>query len=295
MGLFDFFKKEPQAVREEKETVIEEVAYTRAMVQRVLALMKDTEQSYISIMVTDDRVGLLDSKFGGMPYLPKSVEIPKGEEDANLYLLAQINLEQLPKGSFPLEEGILQFWIADDDAYGLDFDNPLSQKGSRVVYYSKLEPYLSERDIVEKYPSLLKQQEVSPINGTFGLTFTSKREIVTSGDDAFDERFTREWNNLFPDKIIENALDLPDDALEDEYNANSGYGHKLLGYPAFTQGDPRSQSSYKNYRLLLQIDSIGTKTQEIMWGDTGIGNFFIRDEDLLNANFSKVMYNWDCC
>ncbi len=33
---------------------------------------------------------------------------------------------------------------------------------------------------------------------------------------------------------------------------------------------------------------------EIMWGDAGVANFFIEEEDLKNKRFDRVMYNWDC-
>ena len=46
--------------------------------------------------------------------------------------------------------------------------------------------------------------------------------------------------------------------------------------------------------LLLQIDSVGIGDDEIMWGDSGICNFFIQEEDLLKLDFDRVMYNWDC-
>ena len=71
-------------------------------------------------------------------------------------------------------------------------------------------------------------------------------------------------------------------------------GHKILGYPFFTQWDPREDDEmYKNKKydtLLLQIDSVG----DILWGDSGVGNFFINEEDLKNKNFNNVMYTWDC-
>lgn len=44
--------------------------------------------------------------------------------------------------------------------------------------------------------------------------------------------------------------------------------------------------------LLLQIDT--DNSLNIMWGDSGVANFFIRKEDLLNLDFSNVIYNWDC-
>ncbi|MFR6587725.1 MAG: DUF1963 domain-containing protein [Ruminococcus sp.] len=35
-------------------------------------------------------------------------------------------------------------------------------------------------------------------------------------------------------------------------------------------------------------------SHEIMWGDSGICNFFIHSEALRNCDFSEVLYNWDC-
>ena len=43
--------------------------------------------------------------------------------------------------------------------------------------------------------------------------------------------------------------------------------------------------------LLFQLDTV----EDIMWGDSGVGNFFIREEDLKNRDFTRVLYNWDCC
>lgn len=33
----------------------------------------------------------------------------------------------------------------------------------------------------------------------------------------------------------------------------------------------------------------------VLWGDCGVANFFINSEALKKKDFSKVMYNWDCC
>nr|WP_088909012.1 DUF1963 domain-containing protein [Brevibacillus formosus] len=32
----------------------------------------------------------------------------------------------------------------------------------------------------------------------------------------------------------------------------------------------------------------------VSWGDSGVSNFFVRREDLLRLDFSKVSYTWDC-
>ena len=73
----------------------------------------------------------------------------------------------------------------------------------------------------------------------------------------------------------------------------SGQGSKLGGYPFFTQEDPRTYGDYPTFdTLLLQIDT--DDELDIMWGDSGVANFFIALEDLKKRNFSKVLYNWDC-
>lgn len=43
--------------------------------------------------------------------------------------------------------------------------------------------------------------------------------------------------------------------------------------------------------LLFQLDTV----EDIMWGDSGVANFFISRDALKNKDFSKVYYNWDCC
>jgi uncharacterized protein YwqG len=72
-------------------------------------------------------------------------------------------------------------------------------------------------------------------------------------------------------------------------------GHKIGGYPYFTQYDPRAYTRYSDcdFNLLFQMDT--DWPENIMWGDAGVGNFFIREEDLRNCDFSHVLYNWDCC
>ncbi|WP_155392911.1 DUF1963 domain-containing protein, partial [Clostridium sporogenes] len=34
---------------------------------------------------------------------------------------------------------------------------------------------------------------------------------------------------------------------------------------------------------------------DLMFGDAGVANFFINEEDLKKLDFTKVLYNWDCC
>ena len=163
--------------------------------------------------------------------------------------------------SYQLEAGLLQFWAMDNDLYGLDFENMISQAESRVIYYSSIDKTVSESQILNKYHP--EGEGYFPIVDNFKLHFIGGEEGISIGDYH-------------------------------EFNEFSGFGHKMFGYPAFTQEDPRSSEKYDDYILLLQIDSVGIGDKEIMWGDSGICNFFITKKDLENKNFSKVLYNWDC-
>lgn len=64
----------------------------------------------------------------------------------------------------------------------------------------------------------------------------------------------------------------------------------MLGYPYFTQWDPRDEEDGRRI-LLLQLDSCDRCVE---WGDAGVANFFISPEALERRDFSDVLYNWDC-
>ena len=49
------------------------------------------------------------------------------------------------------------------------------------------------------------------------------------------------------------------------------------------------------WRLLFQLDSDYWKNQwRILWGDAGVGAFFINSKKLEELDFGDVLYNWDC-
>jgi uncharacterized protein YwqG len=72
-------------------------------------------------------------------------------------------------------------------------------------------------------------------------------------------------------------------------NGYDAAGHKVAGYCAFTQDDPRSTDD--PMVSLLQLDSDAA----IMWGDTGIAHWFLREAELRSYAFSKTRFYWDCC
>ena len=67
----------------------------------------------------------------------------------------------------------------------------------------------------------------------------------------------------------------------------------------FTQDDVRGwehSEPLSNYVLLFQLASeYGDEGVELMWGDCGVGNFFIHPDDLANLRFDKAFFTFDCC
>ena len=85
------------------------------------------------------------------------------------------------------------------------------------------------------------------------------------------------------------------EAIEAIINRRQSSNH-LMGYPFFTQTDPRYYHADKQTDILLfQLDSAGHGNDvDILWGDSGVGAFFIKPEDLAGGHFERSWFNWDC-
>ena len=292
-----------------KKLTEEELRFNEDIKKVVLDILEKNKKPMIKISLSDDKPNLFQSKFGGVPYLPKDVEVPKNKENEQLTLLAQINIEELPKNNiYPMEEGMLQFWILNDDVLGLDYDTHLGD-GFKVVYYKEIDKNVTEEEILEKYNPYKDEDSYFPIEGEFSLNFKLTDGYFSDSNDDFSEIVDREMKKFhienkekykeilkaYDDKEYLSYWDIWDILEEDKEIGKKLFdaGHKIGGFPNFTQSDIREVGDYEI--LLLQIDSEGTEKNEIIWGDCGIANFFIREKDLKELNFDKVIYNWDCC
>lgn len=272
------------------------------------------EKPMVEITPYRGETTVFSSKFGGVPYFPKDMEYPAVREGGlagkPIRFLAQLNFAEIPHmEGFPTD-GILQFFVGcdGDDVYGLDFDDPLSQNAFRVIYHEKLIDDGSRLCGAEDMPVF--EDDDYPFEGEFALKFSEKKpSFVSMGDYQFDRFACEAYNRAFGGNI--QILYGPEDSMEDAdpelYDAllDGGLdddevieslscdGSHVGGYPYFTQSDPREyEAAYQKCdTVLLQIDT----GDEIMWGDSGVANFFIPAEDLAKKDFSRVLYNWDCC
>lgn len=287
----------------------ENVRFNNEIKKIVLDILEKNKKPMIEISLSDEKPNLFQSKFGGVPYLPKDKEVPKNKENEQLTLLAQINIDELPENNiYPMEEGMLQFWILNDDVLGLDYDTNLGD-GYKIIYYKDIDKSVTEEEVLEKYKPYKDEDSYFPIEGEFSLSFKLTDGYFSDSNDDFREIVDREMKKFYDEnkEKYSNILKIYDkenqlnyweiwDILEEDKEIGEklfGAGHKIGGFPDFTQSDIREVGDYEI--LLLQIDSDRTEKNEIMWGDCGIANFFIREKDLKELNFDKVIYNWDCC
>lgn len=132
--------------------------------------------------------------------------------------------------------------------------------------------------------------KVTPGKDVFPLLAGSEAKLSFSLDEEF--------MNL-GDFRVKDAIGIDEDEwdsdLQDYYEVNTeaAIGHKIGGYPWFTQWDPHGEKEGLSEftHLLLQIDS--NSNIECCWSDAGLGNFFIKPENLRKKDFSRVLFNFD--
>ncbi len=240
-----------------------------------------TMAPFVKVTLSKEKTDITSSKVGGNPYFLKNDQYPFNEEGNPLHLLAQINFSEVVKFSddFP-NSGILQFFIDGyDDVLGMNFDDQTKQNGFRVIYHEEIEEEESKR--MQDFSFLEDDEEEIYLpflpNKEYKMCFEKDEAPVSISDFRIEQE-----NIEFDEALYE--------AYEETYPSQ---GHKIGGYPFFTQNDPRESETLRDKLLLLfQLDS--DENNDIMWGDMGVGNFFISKEDLKNRNFANVLYNWDC-
>lgn len=250
-----------------------------------------TRQTAITITATyAPEVDRLHSVFGGLPYWESGVDVPLTDDDLPPALLAQINFAELPRhddiADLLPQTGILQFFIPkNDDYYGANLDDPFADNGLIVRFWES-----PDAEKLVDWTDTPGEEDLIPVNGAHRLHFSLKDDYA--GIDTIECAQAMRSN---PFEILEDiALNEKEetqffDAITD---FTASHGHKMLGYPYFVQEEPRQDSEY---RLLLQIDTDMDGDNDIMWGDNGVGQLFIRESDLRARRFDNIWYNWDCC
>ncbi len=243
--------------------------------QGILEQIKLTYKDYLEIMAYPS-IDLLpwQSKFGGLPFLPKSIPYPTKEDGTPLHLLAQFNFSSITKlEPFP-QKGLLQFYIDED--LGTCTEDPTNTNGFRILYIPEVTPYDEQHQFsIEKLPPPKDGFPIDP-TVTLALEFTKKVMPISPSDGKY---------HIVYDKFLSNP-ELRDD-FEDFYSTlcDKSWCNKLGGYPSFCNYDLRENMTEKYDFLLFQIQS----SKHVFLYD-GVINFFINQKKLRALDFTDVAY-----
>ena len=210
-----------------------------------------------------------ESKLGGCPYLESAEDYPCDDEGRPMMFFAQLNMAEVPPlPDFP-RQGLLQFYVTDNDMLGLD--------APCVVRYIP-DFHTDESRLLTENPFREEFREREPFYHDGAMHFELRQMPITTEcgalQDAFEEDLSAEQN----------------DALYDICYAE---GSRVGGYPLFVQSAPLYYEDGDCDVLLLQLDT--DEVCGMMFGDAGNCNFFISREALKNCDFSEVEYDWQCC
>ena len=294
MSIFNFFKPES----------------TDKKVEKLISLIKATtaKPAYKLLIQENQMPSIFDSKLGGIPYWDFSKAFPKDSNNENMQLLAQINFSKESCFSSPFpKEGILQFFISpNSNQYGVDFQNPTEQNNFKIVYHNTIDSSVTQENLSHLNIPQGFGTNFTPIQQECSIKIEKTTSHIQPSDSQFDlvfsqcvkEIFKLDWEedyqSFFRNKDI---FKEKNNYAKQVFQALNNNDNIMIGNPSFIQEDPRlnfsNEESSHFDTLLLQLNSY-SNSDYIMWGDCGIGNFFINFNSLQNLDFSKVLYNWDC-
>ncbi len=228
---------------------------------------KNTAKPSVSFALTKEAVSR--SYVGG----PNLGPAPVDAAGQPMRQLCTLYCSELPPiEGFP-QKGILRFFLSDKEDLGLDSRSPTKQSWFRVLYQE--EELLLPR---EAPPA----SAYFPIREQYFLQFSLEPQQPMS---VCSWQYAKACSLLHVSEDDEQIMEL----LEKTFPAG---GHRIGGYPKFTQDDPRRANTLQRFdTLLLQLDA---KDPLVEIGDCGVLNFFIPKKNLKNLDFSEVLYWWDC-
>lgn len=239
------------------------------------------------------------SYIGGVPRTAATFEWPV-KEDRALYFIAQLDLAEINNTQrvswLPTRGRLLFFYDSEGFPWGFD---PADRGGWQVIYDNStgaLNPV--------QPPASLK-----PAYGIAGTQYLSATDFTSLPDtqrvdffalDVSDEvadHYCEQVDQLYGDSPRHQVGGYPypvqNDTMEDECQLVSGgvYCGNPQGYESEEAEVLRQETN--DWRLLFQIDS--DDDIDLMWGDSGLLYFWIRERDAQRQDFSKVWTIMQCC
>lgn len=247
-----------------------------------------------------DPVAVGDSKIGGPPDLPAGMEWPTAD-GRTFAFVAQFNLAQLApydvEGKLP-PQGMLYFYFDEDGYWNYEDEDEEAEypEFTRVVFYEGTQPL--QRQPKPKHMGQNQVYKPCHLQPETQVDLPDRRSDYTpqnlSKEDLKNlKRLHSEQYIGLQSKLLGHANYLQDGMefmLEAERQGlDPDEAYELQQQPH----DPRTQAlrqGMEGWVLLLQVDS-EQKKAGLIWGDQGRAYFWIREEDLKNKDFSRVLFD----
>lgn len=267
------------------------------ILERYRDRIEATIKPYLSInLIPDENLTRWQSKFsgreksrGGFPYLPKGFDYPKTPDGEYLLLLAQINFAEAPHlEGFP-KQGIVQFYIADNESYGLDdrLSSELNSQQSKwtVLYFP--EPDLNADNLITDFDFLpekywFEELEIE-IEKCSALQWTKGYAPICLRDDKAYRLLLPELGGVVKSEMRK-LYDEFTAAYEETFDDDGWYFNlQMGGYSAYFSDDPR-------YGFGSEEDLFDTLLLKIGLVESGSLYFYIQSSALARCDFSQVLY-----
>ncbi len=179
----------------------------------------------------NDALTVWQSKIGGKPYLPLDTTYPIDSNGNPLALLAQFNFAEIPNlPNFP-SQGILQFYIATDDLYGMNFDDQQQQSGFKVLYFDQV--IEDVKQLKQDFSDIkLSEADYLPFAGQYSIEFQRTEQLISLEDFAFGKKVLG-VDELYDFEEQFEGGDFEDDFIEPYNEFVSATGHRLGGVSLF--------------------------------------------------------------
>lgn len=257
----------------------------------VLAAMRAAMRPTLAFVEGRGSTGL---RLGGLPRMQPPIPWPR-RDGAPLSLIAEMDLAKVRKAGAPdwlPSEGFLHFFYdADQQPWGFD---PNDQGGWLVSWSAAvaghpigppkdLEPVLifDERRLVARPARSYPQPERLKLRTDYDYNAVETLLFEETGTSVPDHRV-----GGYPSPVQNDDMELECELVTNGIN---------LGKPE-AYSSPRAKAlaaGADDWRLLLQVDS--DDATGMMWGDSGMLYFWIREQDARSGDFSRVWLILQCC
>ncbi|MBL4650088.1 MAG: DUF1963 domain-containing protein [Aureispira sp.] len=243
------------------------------------------------------------SKFGGYPDFSRDLDWPIDKKGIPYLFLAQINLSEIQSYdlTYPIpQKGILYFFAEVKYPYAFDVlysdgskplkqRRPLPKEAENISFWSLL---LKQKNYFKTYPIGTISFEQTYTIPYYSSLYYSQLELEgrlgnIEGMIADEQVY---FENLFGEQVVNHHLFGDYQVVQNERIESNLEGYKL-NFKRLNKKDLPAIKASMDWILFLQLDT--DNALEFYFGDAGKTYFFIKKQDLLKGDFSKIKGYWD--